>query len=196
MPRALKRNQPSRGSGGRWPPARNDLKTTAWILRETPAWRGSETEEQVLRGKANERTSRRLGGAAGGRGGPAPAALPPRAPQGSSAARPPPAPRPPRDLGLALALPAPPAPSSPAPGSSEAAGQTELRRLRRREGEWRAARSQNTTRSQKCLAQGPPPSFTRVAAGDVSRLQVHPYRAGWGEPELAASSGPGEERAG
>ena len=52
MPRALKRNRPGRDLGGRWPPARNDLKTTAGILRETPAWRGSETEEQVLRGKS------------------------------------------------------------------------------------------------------------------------------------------------
>ena len=50
--KGFEKHQPGRDLGGRWAPARNDLKTTAWILRETPAWRASETEEQVLRGKS------------------------------------------------------------------------------------------------------------------------------------------------
>lgn len=46
----------------------------------------------------------------------------------------------------------------------------------------------------KCLAQGPPPSFSLVAAGEVSRLRVHPHRAGWGTELGYNSSGPGEKR--
>lgn len=50
--KGFEKHQPGRDLGERWPPARNYLKTTAWIVRETPAWRASETEEQVLRGKS------------------------------------------------------------------------------------------------------------------------------------------------
>lgn len=74
MQRALKRNHPGRDLGGRWPQARNDLKTTA--RRDTGLERfGKEAPLRVWVAQL-------------------PAFLRPRAPQSSSAARPPPDPPP------------------------------------------------------------------------------------------------------
>lgn len=111
-----------------------------------------------------------------------PAALPPRARQGSSAARRPPAPRPP-----AGPRPSPRPPRTPGSVLTGSGLLFQRRQGRRNSGDCEGVRARMAGRAlpeyhafPKCLAQGPPPSFTRVAAGEVSRLRVHPYRAGWG----------------
>lgn len=191
MPRALKEISQVGiwGEGGHQPGT--ILQTTAWFLRETPAWR-FETEGKYFREKAGANAPRaRLGGAAGV-GWPSSRGSPSTSTAGLLGGASSSSPRPPRDLGLALALPRTPAPVSPARAPlSEAAGQTELRRLRRREGANGGPRAPRIPRVPKMPRAGPAPSFTRVAAGGVSRLRVHPYRAGWGPSSGTIVPGPG-----